>query len=119
MFYLDQPNRKPSLVKSAKESLNASRNITTTLETKQTVENPRKNSTNEKNGKVLMVGDSTSKRASVKSQETTEDTKSWTEDARRKISNYRKTNEPQQKVSVVKREVKTVTNIRSSAFKTS
>ena len=93
--------------------------MSTTKDIKQTAENARKNSTNERTGKVSMVGQSTSKRASVKSQETTEDTKSWTEDARRKISNYRKTDEAQQKMSAVKREAKTVTNVRSLPFKTS
>lgn len=93
--------------------------MSTTKDIKQTAGNARKNSTNERTGKVSMVGQSTSKRASVKSQDTTEDTKSWTEDARRKISNYRKTDEAQQKMSVVKREAKTVTNVRSLLFKTS
>ena len=93
--------------------------MSTTKDIKQTAENARKNSTNERTGKASMAGQSTSKRASVKSQETTEDTKSWTEDARRKISNYRKTDEAQQKMSAVKREAKTVTNVRSLPFKTS
>lgn len=93
--------------------------MSTTKDIKQTAGNARKNSTNERTGKVSMVGQSTSKRASVKSQDTTEDTKSWTEDARRKISNYRKTDEAQQKMSVVKSEAKTVTNVRSLLFKTS
>ena len=118
IFYLDQPKRKTSLVKSAKESLDVSRTTSVTKDTRKTVENTRKNSINDRTGKVSTLGNSRPQRSSVKSQET-EDTKSWTGDERRKISNYKKTNEPQKTTSVVKREVKTVTSVRSSTLKTS
>ncbi|CAB3980793.1 serine threonine- kinase MARK2-like isoform X1 [Paramuricea clavata] len=110
----DQANTKTSMLKLAKESLTACR--TTSKDTKQAVENARKNSINNRTSKVSTVGNS--RRSSVKSQET-EDTKSWTGDERRKISNYKKTNESQQTTSAVKREAKTATSVRTSAFKTS
>jgi hypothetical protein len=98
------------VLKLAKESLTASR--TTSKDTKQAEENARKNSINNRTSKVSTVGNS--RRSSVKSQET-EDTKSWTGDERRKISNYKKTNGPQQTTSVVKRETKTATSVKNSS----
>ncbi|XP_028414260.1 serine/threonine kinase SAD-1-like isoform X2 [Dendronephthya gigantea] len=114
----DQPDRKPSLVKSAKESLasNASRN--STKNSNNIVENTKKNSPNEQTTKVPTVEGPRLLRPSVKSQQT-KDGKDWTGDERRMICNYRKTNEPSQTNAAVKCATKTATSVGTPGFRTS
>ena len=102
-------------MKSAKESLHASKTASIVKDTKQAVENARKNSINNRAGKVSTLGNT--RGSSIKTPEK-EDLKSWTGDERRKISNYKKTNDAQKTSSVVKRDTKTVQSVRNPTFKT-
>jgi hypothetical protein len=94
-------------VKAARESLHVSRTTSTAKDTKQKEENARKNSINNRTGKVSTLGNPRPQRSGAKTQEK-EDLKSWTGDERRKISNYKKTNDADKTTSVVKRDIKAI-----------
>ena len=113
LFVLEQQNAKSSLVKSTTE--NESRtSCMNKNNSKQTDERTRRKiSNNDGTGKAVSTTANTKSQCSIIKSQQTKDTKSWTGDERRKISNYKKTNEPGQKTSsVVKSEAKTITNAR-------